>query len=91
MKFKYTTNNLYTETKKYQFIIIDEGADPLDADITASPNKENGTMVINIKSKTEGQGFMGNLTIRRTSSKSDFKKWEDIKTIVYINEEKLDL
>ena len=91
MKFKYTTNNLYTETKKYQFIIIDEGADPLDADITASPNKENGTMVINIKSKTEGQGFMGNLTIRRTSSKSDFKKWEDVKTIVYINEETLDL
>ena len=86
--FNYTTNNLYNETKKYNFIIIEQNIDKLDATITAIPDIENGRIKIDIVT-TNHEKFIGNLTIRRTSSKSNFHKWEDIKTIIFNNGEEL--
>ena len=82
MFFTYTTNNLYTETKQYNFTIIERGIDKLNATIEAIPDLENGRIKVNIISK-DYEKFIGNLTIRRTSSESNFHKWEDVKTITY--------
>ena len=78
----YTTNNLYTDNVSYTFTIIQYGIDKLNAEITAIPDQENGRIKIYIISKDTDK-FIGNLTIRRTSSQSNFHKWEDIKTITY--------
>ena len=78
----YTTNNLYTDKVSYTFTIIQYGIDKLNAEITAIPDQENGRIKIYIISK-DTERFIGNLTIRRTSSQSNFHKWEDIKTITY--------
>ena len=82
MSFTYTTNNLYTETINYNFAIIQQGSDILNADITATVDEENGKIQVDIIAK-DTEVFIGNLTIRRTSSKSNFHKWEDVNTINY--------
>ena len=87
--FTYTTNNLYTETIEYNFAIIQRGIDKLDATITATPDSENGRIKIDLVSIDPAERFIGNVTIRRTSSKTNFHKWEDIKTITYITGESL--
>ena len=83
MALTYTTNNLYTETINYKFTVIQYGVDKLNADITATVDEENGRIKIDIISK-DTEKFIGNLTIRRTSSESNFHKWEDVKTVTYI-------
>lgn len=83
MTLTYTTNNLYTETINYKFTVIQYGVDKLNADITATVDEENGRIKIDIISK-DTEKFIGNLTIRRTSSESNFHKWEDVKTVTYI-------
>ena len=88
MALTYTTNNLYTETINYKFTIIQYGVGKLNADITATADEENGRIKINIISKNS-ENFIGNLTIRRTSSESNFHKWEDVKTVTYATGAKL--
>jgi len=83
LSLTYTTNNLYTETINYRFTVIQYGVDKLNANITATADEENGRIKIDIISK-DTQKFIGNLTIRRTSSQSNFHKWEDVKTVTYI-------
>ena len=83
LSLTYTTNNLYTETINYKFTVIQYGIDKLNADITAIVDEENGRIRIDIISK-DTEKFIGNLTIRRTSSKSNFHRWEDVKTITYV-------
>lgn len=83
MALTYTTNNLYTETINYKFTVIQYGVDKLNADITATVDEENGRIKIDIISKGTKK-FIGNLTIRRTSSESNFHKWEDVKTVTYM-------
>ena len=82
LQFSYVTNNLYSETKKYHFNVIQYGIDKINADIFATPDEENGRMKIDIVAK-DTQRFLGNLTIRRASSESNFHKWEDVHTITY--------
>lgn len=77
---EYTTNNLYTETKTYKFTIMQYGIDKLNADIEASTDQEEGRIKIDIIAK-DTEKFTGNLTIRRTSSESDFTIWEDVHTV----------
>lgn len=77
---EYTTNNLYTETKTYKFTIMQYGIDKLNADIEASADQEEGRIKIDIIAK-DTEKFTGNLTIRRTSSESDFTIWEDVHTV----------
>jgi len=83
MILTYTTINLYTETINYDFTILQNSSGNINADITATLDEENGKIRIDIIAK-DTEKFIGNLTIRRTSSKSNFHKWEDVKTITYI-------
>ena len=86
----YTTNNYYTSTQSYNFIIISYGIDRLNATITALDDLDEGRVKIHILS-TKDETFFGNVTIRRTSSNSNFQVWEDIYTISIVASEKLDL
>ena len=83
MELTYTTNNLYTETIKYYFTIIQYGIDKLNANIVATVDEQNGRIKIDINA-TDTEKFIGNLTIRRASSKTNFRQWQDVKTVTYI-------
>lgn len=87
-----TTNNLYSTNdnpKSYTFTVTQYGYDTLDATISAIADRENGRIGIHIKGvKTDT--FVGSLTIRRTSSKSNFKSWEDVHTEVLEGNTSLD-
>ena len=83
MSLTYTTNNLYTQTIDYDFTILEYGHNELRATITATTDEENGRIKIDIVSTDPEERFVGNITIRRTSSESDFHSWEDVNTIAY--------
>ena len=88
MQFTYITNNGYTETKTYNFIIIEYGFDVLDVTLTAFSDQENGRIMVKVI-PTTNEDFIGNFTIRRTSSKSNFHKWEDIKNYTFLEKHPL--
>ena len=79
LDFEYTTKSLYHTTATFNFMVIDMAGERIDATITAIPNDEMGRIEVNISSTTER--YFGNLVIRRTSHKSNFTIWEDIKRI----------
>lgn len=79
IQLSYITKNLYEETITYNFTIIEGTIGALEATIAALPDVENGRIGINIKGLTTEE-FVGNITIRRTSSESNFKLWEDVFT-----------
>lgn len=79
MKFTYTTKSAYTETKNYKFIVLSATGEPLDAKLELTPNNTMGRIEIHVFSKNEK--FLGNLTIRRASSKTNFTVWEDVQHI----------
>ncbi len=87
--FTYNTINEYSDSLTYTFSIIQNTIDALSATITADTDVENGRVRIEIKS-TVSEAFFGNLTIRRTSSKSNFTIWEDIHQTTIANGEMLD-
>ena len=81
--FTYTTSNGYSDSVNYNFIIVASGGETLKSTyIIAQPNEEYGRMQITIDSDS-GTRFVGNITIRRTSSESNFSKWEDVHTFYY--------
>ena len=83
LQLSYVTNNLYQNSKKFKFIVIEYyGTDSLNAKISTEPNSESGTIKVKITSAV-GETFLGSFTIRRTSSESNFSLWEDIKTVSY--------
>jgi len=88
--FDYETSNMYSESNTYNFMVIQESADLLNATMTASLNEVDGAIILNIKGKKSEGNFIGNITIRRTSSESNFTIWEDIHTASFENNEKLD-
>ncbi len=88
--FEYETANMYKESYRYDFIIIQESAEMLDAEMTAILDEINGCIGINIKDKMGVNTFVGNITIRRTSSESNFTIWEDIHTASFEDNSILD-
>lgn len=84
----YTTTNGYTSLVYYKFTIIQNAADVLEAKITAISEEDYGRIKVNILS-TITEIFFGNLTIRRTSSESNFKVWEDVHEVTIENREAL--
>lgn len=82
--FTYTTNNLYTETLVYNFIVIQTMTDKLKASITAEAEEDLGRVKVHLISDNPSENFLGNITIRRTSSQSNFHVWEDVKTFSYL-------
>ena len=88
--FEYETANMYTESDTYEFMVVQEGADILNANLTATLDNINGCIVLNVKSKDDDDSFVGNITIRRTSSESNFTIWEDVHTESFEENSKLD-
>lgn len=88
--FEYETANMYTESNTYEFMVVQEGADILNANLTATLDNVNGYIALNIKSKDDDDSFVGNITIRRTSSESNFTIWEDVHTESFEENSKLD-
>ena len=80
MTIDYLTKNLYSNSSTYSFIVILGTAGKLDATVTAIEDKENGRIGVAVKGNTMNY-FTGNITIRRSSSESNFTLWEDIHTL----------
>ena len=77
-----TTNNLYSTDDKpnrYTFMITEYSYDKLEATIAAIKDKRNGRIGLHILGTTS-QIFVGSITIRRSSSKTNFSVWEDVHT-----------
>ena len=88
--FEYETANMYTESNTYEFMVVQEGADILNANLTATLDNINGCIILNVKSKDDDDSFVGNITIRRASSESNFTIWEDVHTESFEENSKLD-
>lgn len=88
--FEYETANMYTESNTYEFMVIQEGADKLEATLTATLDNINGCIALHIESDIGQESFVGNITIRRTSSESNFTIWEDVHTESFEENSKLD-
>ena len=88
--FEYETANMYTESNTYEFMVVQESADILNANLTATLDNINGCIILNIKSKDGDDSFVGNITIRRASSESNFTIWEDVHTESFEENSKLD-
>lgn len=79
IEVSYITKNLYTDTITYNITIVESSLDKLEAELSAIQDPEEGRIGIRIKGTTDDI-FVGNITIRRTSSESNFTIWEDIFT-----------
>lgn len=79
LEVTFTTYNLYTETSSFIFTILENGIEKIEGTITAIPEEENGRIGIRIVGSSM-ETFLGNITIRRASSKDDFNIWEDVTT-----------
>ena len=88
--FEYETANMYTESNTYEFMVVQESADILNANLTATLDNINGCIILNVKSKDDDDSFVGNITIRRASSESNFTIWEDVHTESFEENSKLD-
>lgn len=73
----FNTNNGYSQTNTYLFYIIQGTQDVLHARITATPDIEYGRILIEVTATLQ-EAFLGNIAIRRSSSKDNFLTWEDI-------------
>ena len=79
LEIEYTTKNLYSDTLTFNFMVIESSSEKLNAELSAIVDENNGRIGINIQGPDD-DFFTGNITIRRTSSKSNFTLWEDVYT-----------
>lgn len=79
LEISFTTYNLYTEVNNFVFTILENGIEKIEGTIVAIPEEENGRIGIQITGNSM-ETFLGNITIRRASSKDDFSIWEDVNT-----------
>ena len=80
LEVKYRTYGLYEETIKYPIFVLLNSIEQLDAYIEPIEDAENGRIGVHIKTEAITP-FAGKITIRRTSSKTNFELWEDVHTI----------
>ena len=74
--FEIQTKNGYENSLLYNFTCSQTSINPLQGTLTTYINEEEGYIKLNF---TSDEINMGNLVIRRTDSKSNFLKWEDLK------------
>lgn len=79
LEVKYMTYGLYEDTVRYPIWVVLNLIESLHAYIETIEDIENGRIGVNIKTETVS-AFSGIVTIRRTSSESNFELWEDIYT-----------
>lgn len=80
--FEYETANMYSDIATYSFIVIQENIDILNASLTAELDENNAAIVLHVKGK-DSSNFIGNITIRRSSSETNFTIWEDMHTQIF--------
>lgn len=78
-----TTMNLYSAIATYEFKTAIEQSEILDFTFIANADEDNGRIVLTIKKSNITDGFTGELVLRRTSNKTNFTIWEDLKTYKY--------
>lgn len=78
-----TTLNLYSIIATYNFTTAIEENEILDISFNAEADEENGRIILKLRKSNITDGFTGDLIIRRTSNKSNFTIWEDLKTYSY--------
>lgn len=78
-----TTLNLYSIIATYNFTTAIEESEILDISFNAEADEENGRIILKLRKSNITNGFTGDLIIRRTSNKSNFTIWEDLKTYSY--------
>lgn len=78
-----TTMNLYSAIATYEFKTAIEKSEILDFTFIANADEDNGRIVLTIKKSNITDGFTGELVLRRTSNKTNFTIWEDLKTYKY--------
>ena len=89
LKVHYVTYGLYEEYINYSLFVLLQSIEQLSAHIETIEDTENGRIGVRILGETSSVAFVGTITIRRTSSNSNFELWEDVHTIE-LNVSKLD-
>jgi hypothetical protein len=79
------TMNLYSAIATYNFTTSSAEQEILDISFGATADEENGLIELSVRKTNITEGFTGDLIIRRTSNKSNFTIWEDLKTYSYNN------
>jgi hypothetical protein len=87
----YTTSLLYESSVEYEFTVSQTSLDILEATIDTIIDAENGRIGVLLQSLNEESVFMGRLTIRRTSSESNYTVWEDVYTTAITDNKALNL
>ena len=87
----YTTQNLYTETHRYDFVIIPSPALNLNATIQTIEDVENGRIGVHIVRERSAGSYTGHVVIRRANNKNNFTIWEDIYIATYDDVPYIDL
>lgn len=91
IKFTYITNGGYQESKNYTFKVIQYGIDKINANIFATADNAEGRIKVEVKAlETIKEDFIGKITIRRTSSESNFAEWEDVHNVLLTEAKELD-
>lgn len=94
VSFEYTTLNNYSRTITIPFDVANVKVADLDIYIqceeASNLEEDEGRMGLKLYSPS-GDNYTGNVVIRRTDSKSNFRIWEDIKIFTLSNENPNDL
>ena len=90
LKVSFTTYNLYTTSNTFLFTVLENSIEKIDATVTALLDEENARIGVHILGKST-ESFLGNITIRRASSKDDFSIWEDVITFTLKDGKPLDV
>ena len=79
VQLHYTTINGYSDTAVCRVFTDFKNSDltNLDVSVLVSTDVDNGLNIIALQSNTD-KPFTGHFSLRRASSKTDFKAWEDI-------------
>lgn len=80
------SRNGYSQQKVFHFLAISYSEETLDATINAEANYEEGYVVITLSPRDGSRHENLNVTMRRTSSESNFTVWEDIGNKTFINQ-----
>lgn len=87
LHFNYKTEKMYEGSQVFTFRIKNKSSQFFTAKIEAKA--ENSLGRVKVKVTTE-ENFFGNLVIRRASSESDFKIWEDVHINTFVDGVPLD-
>ena len=82
---EYTTNTLYTETLEYHFTCVEGETPDIGANFSVYLDEENGRMKVKVSRPATAATFTGQIIVRRSSSKDNFKSWEDMYAVNYEN------